>query len=163
MVSSKRKEQLAWIVAALWPTLPIGAWTAGTTNPAPAGDGSEPTVCEGVYSAAQAQKGQETYVAQCAQCHGANFRGGFGVASLVGPTFAALWGDKTLWSLFDKMVTTMPLDKPGALSDEGYVEILARILQMNNFPAGDTAELSAQRDVLEKLTVPKACPGPAWK
>jgi len=116
-------------------------------------------VCEGAYSAAQALKGQETYTAQCAQCHGTNFRGGFGVASLVGPSFTALWGDKSLWSLFDKMVTSMPLDKPGALSDQSYAELLARILEMNNYPASDVTELPTKREALEKLTVPKTCQG----
>ena len=150
-----RGKQSAWILAALLPALSISA----STESAPADAPAEATVCDGVYSAVQAQKGQETYVAHCAQCHGANFRGGFGVASLVGPTFTILWGDKTLASLFDKMVTTMPLDRPGALSDQSYVELLARILEMNNYPASDAAELSPQREALEKLTVPKKCLG----
>lgn len=116
------------------------------------------TVCEGVYSPAQAERGQKTFATQCSQCHGANFRGGFGVASLAGSAFTTLWGDKTLWILFDRMKSTMPLDSPGKLSDQGYLEVLARILEVNKFPASEVAELPLQREALERLTLPKKCP-----
>ena len=153
-----RKHLFVWILAAGLPALSIGAATE--TNPDPAANNkvSEASICNGVYSMEQAQQGQETFIAQCTQCHGANFRGGFGVASLVGSSFTTLWGDKTLWSLFDKMRSTMPLDRPGALSDEDYVALLARILEVNDFPAGDVAELPVQQEALEKLALPKECP-----
>ncbi len=80
------------------------------------------------------------------------------MASLAGPAFAILWGDKTLLSLFDRMKSTMPLDSPGALSDQNYVDVLARILEVNHFPASDIAELSPQPDELERLALPKKCP-----
>jgi mono/diheme cytochrome c family protein len=115
-------------------------------------------VCDGVYSLAQAQGGQKIFAAQCAQCHGANFRGGFGVASLAGAAFTTLWGEKTLQSLFDKMKSTMPLERPGTLPDQAYIEVLARILEVNHFPASDVAELPLQREGLERLTLPKKCP-----
>lgn len=80
------------------------------------------------------------------------------MASLAGPAFTVLWGDKTLVSLFDRMKSTMPLNSPGALSDQSYLAVLARILQMNGFPASDVSELPLQRDGLERLTLPKECP-----
>lgn len=142
--------------------LPAGGWSESGTSPAPiAAPGSmlgEATACDGVYSKDQAQAGQKIFAAQCAQCHGANLRGGFGVASLAGPAFTVLWGDKTLVSLFDRMKSTMPLNSPGALSDQSYLAVLARILQVNGFPASDVSELPLQRDGLERLTLPKECP-----
>jgi len=150
----------------------MSAWTESSPNPNPNANSdpnpapgsvadsvaAEARVCDGVYSVEQAQRGQKTFVAQCAQCHGANIRGGFGVASLVGPAFTSLWGDKPLWSLFDKMKSTMPLDSAGALSDQSYIELMARILEINGFPASDDSELPLQQDELEQLTVPKECP-----
>jgi len=52
----------------------------------------------------------------------------------------------------------MPLASPGALSDQSYLEVLARILEVNDFPASDAAELPLQPDGLERLTLPKKCP-----
>lgn len=80
------------------------------------------------------------------------------MSSLAGAAFTTLWGDKTLWSLFDRMKSTMPLDSPGQLPDQGYIDVLARILEVNNFPASDVAELPLQREALESLTLPKKCP-----
>jgi len=145
-------------VAAILTALPMNAQTESGPDSAPSPSLGEARVCEGVYSIDQAQGGQKIFAAQCAQCHGANFRGGFGVASLAGPAFTVLWGDKTLLSLFDRMKSTMPLNSPGALSDQRYVAVLARILQVNGFPASDVAELPLQRDGLERLTLPKECP-----
>ena len=142
--------------------LPINAQTESGPDSAPKSTPQstlgEATACDGVYSKDQAQGGQKIFAAQCAQCHGANFRGGFGVASLAGPAFTVLWGDKTLLSLFDRMKSTMPLNSPGALSDQSYLAVLARILEVNGFPASDVAELPLQRDGLERLTLPKKCP-----
>jgi len=153
-----RKKLLVLLLAGSLPALPIFAGTESAPDPAPSSVLGEATVCEGVYSVEQALAGQKTFTAQCAQCHGANFKGGFGVASLVGPAFTTLWGDKTLLSLFDKMKSTMPLDRPGTLSDEIYVELLARILEANKFPASDDPERLLQHDGLESLTLPKKCP-----
>lgn len=80
------------------------------------------------------------------------------MASLTGAAFTAKWGEKTLLSFFEKMKSTMPLASPGSLSDERYVEVLARILEVNNFPANTAAEPILQRDELEGLTLPKQCP-----
>jgi cytochrome c len=118
----------------------------------------EAGVCDGVYSSNQAQSGNKIFDAQCAQCHGANLRGGFGVASLAGSGFTTLWGNKSLWSLYDKMKSTMPLDRAGTLSDQDYVDVLARILEVNHFPASHVAELPLQREGLERMTLPKKCP-----
>jgi len=80
------------------------------------------------------------------------------VKSLAGAAFTTVWGDKSLQSLFDKMKSTMPLERPGTLSDQAYIEALARILEVNRFPASDGSELPLDREVLEKLTLPKKCP-----
>ena len=152
MIGNRRSAAL--VAAAVLPAL----WISVRAESGPGAAESQATVCEGVYSMAQAQGGQKIFAAQCSQCHGANFRGGFGVASLAGPAFTTWWGDKTLWSLFDRMKSTMPLDSPGKLSDQSYIEILARILEVNDFPASDVAELPLQREKLERLSLPEQCP-----
>lgn len=133
---------------------------AAGTNSDPGAEPGGTTVCEGAYSAAQARRGQDLFTSHCAECHGTNFRGGFGVASLVGPAFMLKWRGKTLFDLFDQMRTTMPLNRAGSLSDNEYAEIIARILEVNGYPAGGDAGISRERAELEKLSLPAACPGP---
>jgi len=150
------------MLAAFLPAVPLSAW-AGESPSLSQNPGQDPalgeaTVCAGVYSLAQAQGGQKVFAAQCAKCHGANFRGGFGVASLAGPAFTTMWGEKSLWSLFEKMKSTMPLERPGTLPDRAYIEVLARILEVNHFPASDVTELPLRPERLERLTLPKKCP-----
>ncbi len=155
---TNRRRVSVLALAAILSALPISAWTESGPSSAPSPILGEAKVCDGVYSTDQAQGGQKIFAAQCAQCHGVNFRGGFGVASLAGPAFTVLWGDKTLLSLFDRMKSTMPLNSPGALSDQSYLAVLARILEVNGFPASGVAELPLQREGLERLTLPKECP-----
>jgi len=150
----RRRTVSVWVIAAILPALPLSARTESGLDSAPGGA----TVCDGVYSTDQAQGGQKIFAAHCSQCHGANFRGGFGVASLAGPAFTTLWADKTLLSLFERMKSTMPLSSPGSLSDQSYLAVLARILEVNGFPASDGSELPLQPDGLERLTLPKECP-----
>jgi hypothetical protein len=67
------------------------------------------------------------------------------------------WEDRSLDDLFSQMSTTMPLDSPGSLSADAYVDILAFLLQFNGIPAG-TDDLKAERDKLKTLTITKMKP-----
>jgi len=99
------------------------------------------TSWDGVYSDAQAQRGQGLYAQRCAMCHGAALNGNNEAPPLTGE-FMADWDGTTLAQLFDKIQRTMPLDKPGSLSDTDAADILAFVLKANNFPA-NAKDLSA--------------------
>jgi mono/diheme cytochrome c family protein len=97
------------------------------------------TVLEGVYSPAQAARGEAAYAANCAKCHeGADVDG----PPLTGDPFMDRWREDTLTTLFTFIKTRMPQDSPGKLSETAYLDILAHILQSNSIPAG-TKELTA--------------------
>jgi mono/diheme cytochrome c family protein len=146
-------------ILAAWLALqPVTAEAGSEADTAADSGGAE--VCEGVYSLAQAQRGQSLFASHCVECHGTNFRGGFGVASLVGPAFNLKWRGKTLFDLFTQMKTTMPLNRAGSLTDGEYAEIVARILEANGYPAVEGADISPEREELEKLALPARCPGP---
>jgi cbb3-type cytochrome c oxidase subunit III len=100
------------------------------------------TVLEGVYTSAQAKRGQIAYDAKCASCHRADL-GGFSGPPLKGDLFLDRWREFNLSVLFDLIKSTMPTDNPGTLSPAAYLDIQAYILQMNEIPAG-TKELTAQ-------------------
>ena len=95
------------------------------------------SVWDGVYSKAQATRGQTVYGEECARCHGPNLGGGEASPALVGEDFIGKWRGRTAGDLFEEIRTTMPTDDPGHLSRRQYADAMAYILSANNFPAGE--------------------------
>src|ERR1051326_6660356 len=92
-------------------------------------DAGQPrSVNAGVYSAAQASRGEEIYRAQCAECHGRVMEGAIG-PPLVGQEFLANWSERPLAEVVDKIQKTMPFEKPGSLSKPQSADLTAYILQ----------------------------------
>lgn len=112
--------------------------------------GQARTVTNGVYSAAQAGRGQKLYAAQCAACHAENL-GGLVGPMLTGAGFTSNWSGKSLNDLADKIQNTMPVQAPKSLTREQVIDIAAYILQVGKFPAG-TADLAANQ--LAQVTFP---------
>ncbi len=110
------------------------------------------SVWDGVFSAAQAKRGQERYAAQCAVCHGDTLSGGESAPPLAGGEFLSNWNGLTVGDLFDRTRSTMPQSKPGSLSREANAEIIAFILSSNQFPAGNT-DLPQASEVLREIKV----------
>ena len=97
------------------------------------------TVLSGVYTAAQAARGETAFGSNCAKCHeGADVDG----PPLTGDPFVDRWREDNLEALFDFMKTRMPQDEPGKLAPAAYLDILAYLLSRNSFPAG-AQELTA--------------------
>ena len=115
-------------------------------------DGTEKTrsIKSGVYSPAQAKRGEDLVYLECAKCHSATLLGGENnTPPLVGDLFLDRWKKKSLGELFTKIATTMPSDDPGRLSKKECADILAYILLANKYPAGEqdlptTTELLGQ-------------------
>ena len=95
------------------------------------------SVTDGVYSAAQAKRGQTTYNDSCAKCHLDDLSGGATSPPLQGAEFLSNWKGKTLATLFDEIRMTMPFDSPGSLTPAQYADVLAYMLSTNKFPAGE--------------------------
>src|SRR6059036_2278544 len=72
---------------------------------------------DGVYTDAQAERGDKLFADQCAKCHGPDMSGG-DAPSLAGSEFASDWDDLSLGDLADRLRTSMPQDKPQSLSRE---------------------------------------------
>ena len=106
------------------------------------------TVWDKVYSEEQAAKGKVEYETHCEVCHQKDLTGrasGGEGAELVGNVFTRKWEFQNLNQLFSEIKKRMPRDNPGTLSDEAYLNVVAYILQVNKFPAGDPLELDAAR------------------
>ena len=99
------------------------------------------TVLDGVYTTAQAARGEAAYQMNCAGCHGEDLYGR-AMGSLRGDKFLDRWREDSLNVLFTHIKTRMPDRAPGSLREGTYLDILAYILQVNEFTAG-SAELTA--------------------
>jgi mono/diheme cytochrome c family protein len=99
------------------------------------------TVLDGVYTEAQAKQGMDAYEAKCASCHKQTLDGGAEALPLRDVHFLETWRDDTLEPLFNHMATRMPrrpVGEPGTLPANTYVDIIAYILKVNEYPAGQT-------------------------
>lgn len=97
------------------------------------------TAWEGVYTEAQAARGETSYGLRCAGCHALATEGRI---PLVGDPFWKGFSQKTVGELFEFVSTYMPNGNPGSLDKNTYADIVAVMLKANGFPAG-TAELGA--------------------
>jgi S-disulfanyl-L-cysteine oxidoreductase SoxD len=112
------------------------------------------TVRQGVYTEAQARRGQAIYKEQCASCHGDTLGGRVG-PPLAGDDFLAVWSREPLSELAGKIHNTMPQASPGKLTWQQTADVVAYILQAGKFPVG-RAELRADEEALKQITWPAA-------
>jgi hypothetical protein len=104
-------------------------------------------VWDGLYSDAQAARGQIAYDKACAECHMTDLTGHEYAGPLAGFGFLLKWQDASLTELFGR-VRSMPIGRPGTVSLQEHLDILAYILQRNGYPAGPddlTIKVAAQR------------------
>ncbi len=89
------------------------------------------SVLDGVFTSAQASRGEQTFDRVCASCHDTGeFSGG---------RFRLSWVGRTAGDLFDTMSTLMPEADPGSLSPDAYASLVAYLFRLNGYPAGEVA------------------------
>jgi quinoprotein glucose dehydrogenase len=84
------------------------------------------------YTEEQSKRGEAVYTKSCGFCHEDQSM----APPLQGDGFLKSWSDKTAGALFDKIQMTMPLNEPGTMSDQQSADLVAYILKLNHFPAG---------------------------
>jgi mono/diheme cytochrome c family protein len=124
-----------------------------------AAQSGERSVWDGVYTDAQARQGEPLYRQNCGSCHGAGMEGGEEAPPLAGGAFLSNWSGLTVGDLFERMRTTMPLDRPGRLSRQDNADILAHMLSVNQFPTGKT-ELEHKTESLKQIRLEATKPDP---
>ena len=77
--------------------------------------------------------------------------------ALAGGEFLSNWNGLTLGDLFERIRTTMPQNRPGSLSREKNILILAYLLSVSQFPAGKT-DLPQQTEVLKEIRIDASKP-----
>lgn len=103
---------------------------------------------ESYFGDAQAQRGNVLYERHCSVCHGARLEGGSAVP-LRAPVFRARWSHEThsLDDLLYIVRTQMPYGEPNKLSKLEYLDIVAFILKVNDYPGGG-ADLPLDSNIL---------------
>jgi cytochrome c len=116
------------------------------------------SVWDGVYTTEQAKRGAALYANECASCHGTALNGGESAPPLTGGEFFSNWNGLTVGDLFERIRVSMPADNPGKLKREQDADILAFMLNTNQFPEG-SIELDHRTEVLKQIRLETIKPG----
>lgn len=125
----------------------LGAWALLVLLHVPSLAAQETkSVKAGVYTAAQADRGQAVFGSKCASCHAPN--------RFTDDLFYTSFAGKPLWEMFDVISDSMPEDAPGSLKKEEYADVIAYLLKLNNFPTG-SSDLPIDKDALSAILMEK--------
>jgi mono/diheme cytochrome c family protein len=110
------------------------------------------TMWDGVFTDAQAVRGQNAYKASCAPCHKADLLGDTGAPALAGPEFFSRWNGSSADDLVKTIRASMPQDAPDTLGTQTYVDLVSYLLKSNGASSG-SAELPVDSAALKLVTV----------
>jgi len=102
------------------------------------------TTLDGIYTAGQANRGEEMYFGTCVNCHPPGTYAGAG--------FKKNWNGRPLSDLYDWVLNKMPKSAPGTLSPAESTQVIAYILRENKMPVGKVA-LPADASVLGAIRI----------
>jgi hypothetical protein len=111
------------------------------------------SVWSGVYTAAQAARGEKVYHALCAECHLDFLEGdpSEGPTPLAGDHFMVNWDGASVTDLA-RHVHTQPNDDPSDMYASTAADLVAFILSYNKIPAGNI-ELPPDRAVQSQIRI----------
>jgi len=102
------------------------------------------TINDGVFTEEQVERGEELYKTHCLACHDNRY---------FRPVLRR-WEGQPLGVLYMVMITSMPESNPGALPLDEYADIMAYVLSLSRYDAGD-AELPSTPEALNEITIAK--------
>ena len=100
------------------------------------------TTNDKIYSKEQAKTGEELYRTNCLTCHDKKY---------FRPVFKT-WKGQSLGTFFLVMNASMPQGNPGSLHIEEYTDILAYMLSLSRYSAGES-KLSSSTEFLNSITI----------
>jgi len=127
---------IAALLVASAATFPLKAGGAEQPGGAKALQNGTRSVWDGIYTEAQAKRGQDTYTRHCEFCHQPDLRGLDCNPSLVGEAFAQEWNGRSVGDIFQRVQTTMPEGAAASLSAQEYADVISYVLNANKFPVG---------------------------
>jgi mono/diheme cytochrome c family protein len=117
-----------------------GPMSAATpTADAPAAEGS---AASAFYTSRQASRGAGLFRDNCVSCHASS--------EFTGASFERRWRNRAVADIYEFVLYSMPDDNPGGLPEQTYADIIAYVLEMNDFPAGNS-ELPTSMEALMEM------------
>lgn len=110
------------------------------------------SVWDGVFTTAQAERGAEAYKTSCSECHGNDLAGDGFAPALTGSEFMGNWNDLSVGDLFERIRVSMPPSGPSTVTPAQKADIVAHLMNISKFPAGET-ELEAKAEVLKEIKI----------
>ncbi len=100
----------------------------------------DPTTADGIFTVAQADRGEALFRSTCSECHDS--------ADWTETGFKDRWEDQSVYQLWYYVNERMPYDNPWSLSRQQTTDVLTYIFQLNGLPAGE-AELATDDDSID--------------
>ena len=123
----------------------VGPVAAAPVAAAPVADAAPPAeaaVGNAFFTSRQATRGNGLFRDNCVSCHASSeFRGS---------SFERRWRNRAVGDIYEFVLYSMPDDNPGGLPEQTYADIVAYMLELNDFPSGDT-ELPTSMDALMEM------------
>ena len=98
----------------------------------------------GVYTDAQADRGESVFKKSCLECHVPS--------DYQGDAFKSKFVGGSAFDMFEEIRSSMPQSDPGSLPKQQYADLLAYLFKLNGLPAGKN-ELGVASDSLKAIKV----------
>jgi mono/diheme cytochrome c family protein len=128
----------------IWPLLPaLTLLLAVAPRSLRAQSAAPPSVSPEAAAARQLDRGEQWFRSACLECHA--------VRGLDDADFRLKWDGRNAFDLFERIRSTMPSSRPGALTQGTYAAIVAYLMKLNGMKVGativpsDSAALAAIR------------------
>jgi cytochrome c5 len=102
------------------------------------------SVYDGVFTDAQAKRGDQVRVKECGMCHSP--------AEWSQAGFLRAWQGRTARDLFQHIRSSMPYDSPGRLTRQEYADVVAYMFSLHKLPTGST-EMKEDDDSLRQILI----------
>jgi len=93
----------------------------------------------------QAERGHLVYENTCGTCHQPG--------QLVGQGFVEAWNDRRVYDFYALVRSTMPLDNPGGMKEQEYLDVVAYLLQANHHTPPSRDSLKADTAALRSTKI----------
>jgi mono/diheme cytochrome c family protein len=119
------------------------------------------SVWDGVFTEAQATRGEAVYTGACAFCHGRRLNGApddpdmRSTPPLARARFLRVWNGRSLATLLAYTRATMPEDNPSSLTTQENVDVIAYLLSVGGMPTGDDELLPDLRGLARVVIGPQ--------
>jgi mono/diheme cytochrome c family protein len=85
---------------------------------------TQPNLPAASFASAQAERGEKVFDQTCATCHQGD--------RFIGKEFVDNWNDRRVGDLYTLIRSSMPVDNPGGLKDQEYLDVVAYLLKANH-------------------------------